>query len=224
MVVAESGSAELELELDAGQQVTELTIELDPRVTIRGRAVDSRTSEAVSTVQISYQYSSGFRRQTVPDKLGNFELEGVPPGRVELIITPRDYRNAPHSIQAVVLDLAAEPLVQDVGDVPLAGGKLEPDQSPGELGFEFAIVGFDRGLEHVDERHVAVTKVVPGGPADAAGLREGDVITRFDGASIEGRHAAHIGAYLRRVAAGAAIELERRGTSSLTIVAAPLDR
>jgi hypothetical protein len=55
-------------------------------------------------------------------------------------------------------------------------------------------------------------------------LRVGDVITRFDGASVEGRRAAHIGVYLRKLAAGAEVELERRGDSKLTIVAAPIPK
>ena len=51
IVLAESGSAEVEVALDEGQQLTDFTIELEPRVTIRGRAVDSRTGAAVSTVE-----------------------------------------------------------------------------------------------------------------------------------------------------------------------------
>lgn len=221
-VVADSGSAEQQVELAAGQQITDLQIELDPRVTIRGRLVDSRTGAAVTSVEIGHQSSGGFDRRSKPDADGNFELEGVPPGRVELWVTPRDFRSATYSMQGVVLDLADEPLVQDVGELPLAGGKLEPGQSPGELGFEYRIAGFDQNLERVDEWHIEVTKLTRGGPAELAGLRVGDVITSIDGASVEGRRAGHTGIYLRKLAAGDEIAIERRDAATITVVAAPL--
>ncbi|MFO7562112.1 MAG: carboxypeptidase regulatory-like domain-containing protein [Enhygromyxa sp.] len=220
-IVAESGAAELELELVAGQRLVGLEVELEPRVTILGRAVDSRTKAPVTSVEITHQYSRGFRRKARPSEDGKFELAGLPPGRVELIVSPRDWRSASYSLQVPVIELAAEPLVQDIGELELVGGELEPGQSPGELGFEFRISGGSEGLEGADDWQVEVTKLRLGGPAEVAGLRVGDVITRFDGASVEGRQARGMGIYMRKVAAGAKITIERRDDTKLSIVAAP---
>jgi hypothetical protein len=150
---------------------------------------------------------------------GSWKLMVVAESGSELVITPRDWNNRTYSMQSLVLDVTPRPLVQEVGDLPLAGGKLEPGQSPGELGFDFQIVGFGLGLEHVDERHVQVTKIVANGPAAAAGLQMGDVITSIDGASVEGRRASSMGIYMHTLAAGEEIVIERRDASKLTMVA-----
>lgn len=117
-VTTNSGSGALALDLSAGEQA-ENDIELEPRVTIRGRAVDSKTGAPVSSVAIAVNQPNGYRQQARFEDDGSFELEGVAPGRVELVVTPRDWRNGAYKMQLPIIQVAAEPAVQDIGELPL---------------------------------------------------------------------------------------------------------
>ena len=216
-VRSESGSASLAIELAAGQDIADLDVELEPRVTITGRAVDSRSGEPVDSVEIGLQ-QGGFGRRVRPSEDGGFELACVPPGRVQLVITPRDLRTGSVRFQFWYVDVEPEPSVQDIGEVPLAGRERGPGEIAGTLGFELTIVGFSGNGSTIDEQHVEVSKITAGGPAAAAGLRVGDVITSFDGASVEGRRAMHAHQYMK-VTAKDSVTLVRSDGSELTIVA-----
>ncbi len=217
---ANIGSAELSVALEAGQQVDDLDVELEPRVSIRGRAVDSRSGEPVTGVTIRVKSGSAFSRAVQPDEDGRFELSGVPPGRVPLDVFPRNWGDRTYGMQFPFIDVATEPAVQDVGDVLLAGSSLEPGETPGDLGFVIELRGYSDDGATVDEQYVVVAKVRADGPAAAAGLQIGDVLTAFDGFSIEGRRAAHASRYLK-VAAGDTVVLSRRDADEVTIVAVP---
>jgi protocatechuate 3,4-dioxygenase beta subunit len=218
--VSTAGSGELTVELGVGEQLTDLVLELETRVAIRGRLVDSRTGEPVRSVELTIQESRKFRRNATHGKDGAFEFDGLTPGRVEIWVFPRVWRGAPYPLQSMILDVAAEPSVQDVGDLPVAGGQRRPGQTPGQLGFESRIAGHGPDLARADSWRIEVTEVTRNGPADLAGLRVGDVITSIDGASVEGRHARAMGIYTRKVVAGATVVVERRGTAKIEIVAA----
>jgi S1-C subfamily serine protease len=61
------------------------------------------------------------------------------------------------------------------------------------------------------ERGTLVTRVEPGGPAEAAGIQPGDVITRVAGESVADLHHFHEALKRRRVGEGVEVTLQRDG-------------
>jgi len=95
------------------------------------------------------------------------------------------------------------------GTTPRAPARRERDREPGFLGVY--------GVEADDRAGVAVSEVYAGGPAAAAGLRVGDVITAVDGAPTPTMDA--LGERLGACAAGDAITLTvvREGGEALEL-------
>ena len=96
----------------------------------------------------------------------------------------------------------------------LEGGGIER----GYLGI--ALQALDRELADyfgaADVSGVVVNHVVPGSPAERAGLQVGDIITHFDGSDVEAEEPEDLGAFQRRVArltpgTGAALGYRRGG-------------
>jgi serine protease Do len=70
-----------------------------------------------------------------------------------------------------------------------------------------------------------VSDVMPGGPADGAGLRPGDVITAIDGSAVDRFTFSHFYLFLFGVRDGQEIRLTvRRGTDRLDVVATAVER
>jgi serine protease Do len=70
-----------------------------------------------------------------------------------------------------------------------------------------------------------VSDVMPGGPADGAGLRPGDVITAIDGSAVDRFTFSHFYLFLFGVRDGQEIRLTvRRGTDTLDVVATAVER
>jgi S1-C subfamily serine protease len=71
-----------------------------------------------------------------------------------------------------------------------------------------------------------VVSVTPGGPAERAGLRLGDVLLAIDGESVSGQHALRAFVRADRIGSAVEIRLMREGTvrsTTLTIAPQPLD-
>jgi S1-C subfamily serine protease len=80
------------------------------------------------------------------------------------------------------------------------------------------------GLGLTLDSGLLVSDVMSGGPADAAGLRPGDVITAIDGSAVDRFTFSHFYLFLFGVRDGQAIRLTvRRGTDTLDVVATAVE-
>ena len=113
--------------------------------------------------------------------------------------------------------LAAEPAVQDLGDLELIARRLGPEQAPGDLGF--TVADYDTTAEPQDLEMV-VALVRPGGPAEGSGLEVGDVFETVDGIAVTGERASHWFGLIR-VPEGRTLKFEVRGGKTVEITAGP---
>jgi hypothetical protein len=220
-VDAGSGQASEKLALASGER-TELEFVLERRITVTGRLVDANTKVGVSALEIQVHRRGRATTRTVrPDRDGNFVLDNVPVGAVELGLTPRSWENPSYAMQFVWITTAAGQAEQNLGDVLVVGRRRARGESKGDVGFDFEFDGRLGDSDKFGEVSVRVKAVDGGGPAQAAGLREGDVITAVDGVSVVGGDARRMG-LLIQVAAGASLTLDRASGGPVTIVAGGL--
>jgi hypothetical protein len=220
-VDAGSGQAREKVELASGER-TELELELERRITVTGRLVDANTKAGVSALEIQVHRRGRAATRTIrPDRDGNFVLDNVPVGPVELGLTPRNWENPSYSMQFVWITTADGQAEQNIGDVLVVGRRRARGESKGDVGFDFELDGRLGDSDKFGKVSVRVKAVDQGGPAQAAGLREGDVITAVDGVSVVGGDARRMN-LLIQVAAGASVTLDRSSGGAVTIVAGGL--
>jgi protocatechuate 3,4-dioxygenase beta subunit len=219
------GTAEAEVDLVAGESRMDLRLELQGRVTIRGRIIDLDTGEPIPGFEVNAGGRSGMIRLhradadaanvTGPD--GRFELGDVPTGRVRIIGRLRTGgSDSAYDFAFALRELPPEPAVQDVGDIEAVARRVERGKEPGDLGF--SLHEHDPSTKP-EELKLEVASVRPGGPAAAAGLEVGAVIESVDGHAIEG----DINRYrvLSAIPPGQTILLGLAGGESVEIVAGP---
>ncbi|MFI6087482.1 S41 family peptidase [Streptomyces sp. NPDC051218] len=111
---------------------------------------------------------------------------------------------------------AAEEVVSRSGD------RWGSVYSPGEYReFEQALDGAYTGVglwaRRAEDGRIEVSRVQPGGPADQAGIREGDRLRSIDGKRVAGRPVTEVVSLLRGARAGTPVELGlERGTRAWT--------
>jgi protocatechuate 3,4-dioxygenase beta subunit len=224
---ASMGNAALESAIALGEGETHEGIELvlSSKVTLRGRVIDLDTREPVAGVEIRVFGSLSFgqrngdsERLNVSAADGRFEVADVSVGKVELVAWPRGRgREAKYDYFRKPLTLAAEPAVQDLGDVELIAKRLDPEQSLGDLGY--TVARWDPATELSDWKPVIAT-VRAGGPGDAAGLVVGDVIAKVDGHTVQGEDFSRYRT-LTTVAEGTVLVLVLEGGRAVELVAGP---
>src|SRR5262249_20757000 len=106
---------------------------------------------------------------TRPD--GSFELTGLPPGKLAITIGADSFH--PRIESGLQADDDAT-----IGPITIALTPLAPGEEP-----TLELVGIGVALS-ADGDALAVTRVIPGGGADAAGIVVGDHITAVDGAPV----------------------------------------
>lgn len=217
-VDAGSGQANEKLQLEPGERA-ELEFVLERRVTVTGRLVDAHTRAGVSALTVTvHRRGRAASRIVQPDREGRFVLTNVPVGPVEVMLVPKSWDNASYPMQATWITTTDSGAEQDIGDIIVARSRRARGESKGDVGFDYEI---DGRLGHADDfskAKIRVTAVERGGPAAAAGLREGDVITAVDGVSVEGAQAALMRLHIL-VAAGATMTLDLADGSPVTLVA-----
>lgn len=229
-VSAGVGNAALESAIALGEGETHEGIELilSSRVTLRGRVIDLDTREPVAGVELRVFSLLAFGR-TNPDSErlnvsaadGSFEVADVGVGKVELVAWPRgrgheskyDYFRKP-------LTIAAEPTLQDLGDVELIARRLEPERASGDLGY--TVTRRDPTTEQSSWKPV-IAFVRAGGPADGTGLEVGHVIAKVDGHAVQGDEFSRYQT-LTTVAEGTTLSLTLESGETVELVAGPPPR
>src|SRR5690606_33775992 len=115
------------------------------------------------------------------------------------------------------MTLKPEPLVQDIGEVEVLATRLEPNEPPGDLGYD--LNGWDPTVEPENYEPI-VALVRPGGPAVGSGLVAGDVIEKIQGHDVLGTNVSRY-YQLTQLPEGSKVKLEVRGDKTVEITLGP---
>jgi Carboxypeptidase regulatory-like domain/PDZ domain len=158
------------IEVESGRTTHHVHLVLAKGATLSGKVIDaeSRRPLAGATVALDAMTSTAANliAPSHTDDSGGYSLEGAPAGPFSIRVAHEGYRSK--IVPGIVTRGAAA--TQDVALQPLGDG--------GAGGTELAGIG---AVLVPDAQGVALSFIIPGGPADKAALRNGDVITRIDG-------------------------------------------
>lgn len=220
---AGEGSQELEVVLDEGEAKTDVRFELAPKVTVRGTVVDLE-GKPVPGMRVMVGAASGGmfawggedEKQHITDDRGHFEVPRAPVGKVEVYVMPRNWGATDEygwtSVPAVLAD--AGPVVE-LPPIRVAKKRVKEEEVAGDLGYR--VKEEEPGADPA-ARQLVVAVVRPGGPASAAGLQIGDVITQVDGHDVGGVH-AYLHDTLTQVLAGTQVTLGLARGASVQVTA-----
>lgn len=225
---AGGGTSEAEVELGEGEVREGVALTLNPRLTLEGRIVDLDTREPVAglSVVVSTSAYSGIgrtadaERKNISDADGRFVIEDAPSGLVRIYawkigqsLESREYDGV-----SQMMELAPEPIVQDIGELEVIRRRIGGDEQPGDLGLETK--QYDALYGDPETFEIVVALVRPGGPAAKAGLEAGDEIVAVDGHDVRGTNAGRWPS-LTRVKPGTKLALTLADDRELTLLVGP---
>ena len=163
------------IEVEAGRTTHHVRVVLRKGATLSGRVVDAETRRPIAAAVVALDAvtstTANMISPTRTDDSGAYTLEGAPPGPFSIRVAHESYRVK--IVPGIVARGAT--VTQDV--------ELQPRGDGG--GGSMELVGIGAVLAPMP-KGVAIAVLIPGGPAAGAGLLNGDIITRIDGASAEG--------------------------------------
>ena len=227
LLTAESsdGSGETKVELQEGAEKAGVKVELEKKISVKGRVVDLESGEPVPGIMVSMnrKKGGGFNlsfeggdKRNITDESGAYELDAVPLGAVSVLLFPRSFSDdSDYSFSQQTL-VIKDGSPYEVPDIEMVKSRVKERSDAGTLGFK--IKESDPDVEW-SERELVVGFVRPGGPAAEAGLKVGSKIVSVDGHDVTGSRAAHYYS-LSSVPVGTAIELGIDGGDPVTITAA----
>ncbi|MFO7566429.1 MAG: carboxypeptidase regulatory-like domain-containing protein [Enhygromyxa sp.] len=182
------GMARTKVQLARGEQKRGITLTLQPTHRVSGRLVDLETREPLSGLVV-YAHAFGVGSLNVDQNPsgtrvtgadGRFTIDEVATGKVVFTILPRHFDGTmpEHGLSSLVRAVRSSPREQDLGDLPLVRRRVHGEIEPGDLGFQLKEWA---PHEAPEDWRMEVATVTPGGPADRAGMRPGDVIVSVDG-------------------------------------------
>lgn len=215
---AGAGSAEVEATMRAGEETTGVRIELAPRVTVRGKVVDTE-GKPVPGVQVRIS-GSGVNvggdpdRRNVTDEAGRFEVVNAPTGQVQVNVWPSgdefDWAFVAARVEASRPEF-------ELPAIELVRRRVKQGEAPGDLGFK--LKESEAGADPLARKQL-VAFVRAGGPAAQAGLQVGDEIVSVDGRPVSGAN-AYLFHGLTNVREGVPVTLGLARGASLRVVAGP---
>jgi hypothetical protein len=160
------------IDVESGRTTAHVRITLGRGATLSGRILDAITRRPISGATITLDALTQTAAQAVKparsDDQGSFSLEGAPSGPFSVRVTRDGYRTR---IVTGLTTNGASTLQRDIELNPLVDG--------GPAGEDFAGIG---AFLEASPKGIAFNRLVPGGPAEKAGVQPGDVIRRIDGA------------------------------------------
>ncbi|MEZ4451361.1 MAG: carboxypeptidase regulatory-like domain-containing protein [Nannocystaceae bacterium] len=180
------GSAETEATMVAGRDTEGITIELAPKVTVRGLIVDAEGAPLEGMYVAISGMGRGYAgddddKQNVTDSSGRFEVKKASTGSVFISVSSRvsdDYEWT-----RVPVMIAADAPVAELAPIQVLRRRVERGKVAGDLGY--TLKDPDPGADPM-ERTFVVAFIRPGGPAAKAGLQVGDEIVTVDGVDVRG--------------------------------------
>jgi protocatechuate 3,4-dioxygenase beta subunit len=213
------GTQRLELELGAGEQKSDLRIELAAKVTVRGKVADLDGAPVVG-VEVHMSETGSFRFGMVPtdprqitDDAGRFEVVQASTGPVTVMVGKPADINMPMTY--LRMEIAGGGPVVELPPLRVSRPRTRPDEAIGDLGH---VLRQSPPGTAPDQVHHVVALVRPGSPAAAAGLQVGDEIVSVDGHDVTGT-SAYLYQPLLRVAEGATVQLGLARGVTLAITA-----
>lgn len=150
------------------------------------------------------------------DGAGRFSIDGVGAGRVTISLSQGAFGRGEEGLGSQVVQLPPGEHL-DVGTIVALPPVGVPPTERGTLGFDTQ-AGATFPVDHRDpgeDKHVWVTWVAPGGPAERAGVQAGDRVVALDGIELEavGWRTLHKAFSPPRIRVGQryALEVERQG-------------
>jgi protocatechuate 3,4-dioxygenase beta subunit len=226
-VTADAGDATDTATLEIGADVTDLRIELTPRVNVTGRVLDLETKEPVPGMKVSigarkggFSFNFGNEKGDEPeitDDRGHFAVNDAAAGRVRIMVMPRDFADETYGWTTLNGEVPTDVDTHDIGDIFVVPSRRKRSDDDSDLGFKIK----ERPPEEEDDDDfpLEVAFVRPGGPAAEAGLVVGDIIESVDGHDVTGTNRYRYRS-LSSVVPTTAVKFGLAGGRSVTIVAA----
>ncbi len=197
-----------QINVEAARITHHVRIVLTRGALLTGKVIDSETRQpivgAVVALDAITTTSANAIRPARSDDSGAYSLEGAPPGPFSIRITSDRYRSR---ILSGLTTRSGAALVQDVELTPRGDGGADN---------EMAGVG---AVLMPQPRGVAISWLVPGGPAQTSGLQTGDILSKIDGADAQALTMSDCVQRLRGPEGSrVAVVVAREGAGSIEIV------
>lgn len=194
-----------QIEVEAARITHHVRIVLSRGGTLTGKVVDAETHKPIAGAVVALDAATTTNANSIApgrsDESGAYALEGTPAGLFSIRVSSDGYRTRTVS---GLTTRSGVPLVQDV-ELTLRGD--------GGADTEMAGIG---AVLMPQPRGVAISWLVPNGPAQAAGVQTGDLITRIDGTDAQGMTVADCVQRLRGPEGSrVAITVTREGAGSV---------
>jgi protocatechuate 3,4-dioxygenase beta subunit len=164
-----------QIEVEAARITHHVRIVLARGGTLTGKVIDAETRKPLSGAIVALDAATSTTANSISpgrsDESGAFSLEGTPAGPFSIRVSSDKYRTR---IVSGLTTRSGAPLVQDVELTPRGDGGADNEMA----GIGAILIPQGRG--------VTVSWLVPNGPAQAAGLQVGDLISRIDGTDAQG--------------------------------------
>lgn len=158
------------VQVEAGQRARGVQITFETGATLSGLVYDRENNQPIEGVRVRLDAVTGGPGSVfaTTDATGHYTLAGVPAGPFSVRYSHESYKE-----RIVSLDASSSATIKQ--DVDLAKRGDGPDMEMSGIG-----ASLSQG-----SRFVEVSMVLPGGPAEAAGVQAGDRIERIEGRSAE---------------------------------------
>jgi hypothetical protein len=158
------------VEVEKSRTTSHVRIVVGPGAVLGGRVLDAATRQPIADASVNFDTlttsglgSGGFAKT---DANGAYSLPGAPPGPFSIRVAHPRYVG---KVVAGLVTRGAAAITQDVELAAIDGGAGRDEV----VGIGTILVPSGRGVE--------IGPLVPGGPAESAGLQKGDRLRRIDG-------------------------------------------
>jgi hypothetical protein len=192
------------VEVEVARTSAHVRIVLAKGAVLSGHVFDAATHKPLPGALVALDASTTTRAQGVrpsrTDRHGSYTLDGVPAGPFSIRVSSEGHRSR---VVSGLTSRGAATMTQDVW--------LSAAVDGGPSGDDFAGIG---AFLNPTPTGVTIGRVVPGGPAEQAGLKGGDLIRRIDGADVSALTVSECTQLLRgQDGSRVSVQVEREGRS-----------
>ncbi len=217
---APEGASQQELDLAAGETLTDVHVTLTPFVTLRGTVTDldgAPITNLVVRVAEQATVDTGVPYNPLTDAAGRFELTGIPAARIHVSVMSPDPATGGYLVTNLVADLDPTRTTAELPPIRIAKPRVRPGATAGDRGYTLRKAPDDLGP---GQARLLIAVVRPRGPAATAGLHVGDEIVAIDGHDVTG-DGAHLHDTMLAAPAGTTLTLTLARGASVTLTLGP---